>query len=279
MVRSVAIIGANGFLGKYLVAAFRHAGHEVVAVYNQSYSSEAMQGVTWKSWSEFLVEEIKFDAIIYSASVIPYGAMQEQNDEMMRVNALQILEIKKRFSASHFIYISSVSIFAHGFQPINERSAWLPQNVYAETKMMGELLSRGFAQHAILRCSSIYGIGMKPHTFIPRCIAQAHQEKAIVIYGDGSRRQNYIHAFDVANMCIALVHDQICGEYLAVAPASIENLTIAQTVADCLKADIHYTGEDHSPSFEYDAHDTYQTLNYIPQKDCLLTIKEMCHAE
>ena len=38
MVKSVAIVGANGFLGKYLVAAFHQKGFSVVAVYNKSFS-------------------------------------------------------------------------------------------------------------------------------------------------------------------------------------------------------------------------------------------------
>jgi nucleoside-diphosphate-sugar epimerase len=279
MVKSVAIVGANGFLGKYLVAAFHQKGYSVVAVYNKSLTSIGLDQVSWISWTDFLKGDCTVDTIVYSASIIPYGTMNEKNDEMLKVNAMQVDDIYQLYPHVHFIYISSVSIYASSQNPILENSPWRPQNAYAETKLAGELLSKKFERNAILRCSSIYGEGMKSNTFIPRCIDQAKKSGVIVLYGDGSRRQNYIHALDVANMCALIPDGAEIGEYLAVASESLDNLSIATAIGEGLSAQVQFTGEDESPSFYYDARITYQKLNYTPEKNCLTTIKEMCHAE
>lgn len=279
MVKSIAIVGANGFLGKYLVAAFHQKGFSVVAVYNKSFSPLELDQVTWISWTDFLRGDCAVDTIVYSASIIPYGTMNEKNDEMLKVNAMQVDAIHQLYPHVHFIYISSVSVYASSPNPILENSPWRPQNVYAETKLAGELLSKNFERNAILRCSSIYGEGMKSSTFIPRCIDQAQKSGVIVLYGDGSRRQNYIHALDVANMCTLISDGSKSGEYLAVAPESLDNLSIATVIGESLSAQVQFKGEDVSPSFYYDACITYQKLNFTPEKNCLTTIKEMCHAE
>ncbi len=279
MVKSVAIVGANGFLGKYLVAAFLQKGYSVVAVYNKSFTPLGMDQVSWISWTDFLKGDCSVTTIVYSASIIPYGKMNEKDDDMLNVNALQVEDIYQIYPHVHFIYISSVSVYASSQNPIRENSPCRPQNAYAETKLEGELLSKKFERNAILRCSSIYGKGMKSNTFIPRCIDQAKDSGEIVLYGDGSRRQNYIHALDVANMCAAISDGAESGEYLAVAPESLDNLSIATAIGESLSAQVLFTGEDVSPSFYYDASITYQKLNYTPEKNCLTTIKEMCHAE
>ncbi len=279
MVRRVAIIGANGFLGKYLVSSFHLFGYDVVAVYNSNFSASQTEGITWISWSNFLKGVGELDTIVYAASIIPYGKMDEKNDVMMRVNALQVNEIHQLHPDVFFVYISTVSIYASSQHSIQETSAWYPQNRYAATKLTGELLSRRFERNAILRCSSIYGKGMKPSTFIPRCIAQAKEEKVVVLYGDGSRRQNYVHASDVAQMCVLIADGLKCGEYLAVSSESIDNLSIASAIAETLSAKITFTGQDLSSSFYYDGTKTYSALNYVPRENCLATIKEMCHEE
>jgi nucleoside-diphosphate-sugar epimerase len=279
MVKSVAIVGANGFLGKYLVAEFHQKGYSVVAVYNKSFTSEGLDQVSWISWTDFLKGDCSVDTIVYSASIIPYGTMNEKNDDMLNVNAIQVDTIHQFYPHVHFIYISSVSVYAYSQNPILENSPWRPQNAYAETKLAGELLSKKFERNAILRCSSIFGKGMKSNTFIPRCIDQAKKSGEIVLYGDGSRCQNYIHALDVASMCVLISNGAESGEHLAVAPESLDNLSIAMAIGECLSAQVQFRGEDVSPSFYYDASITYQKLNYTPEKNCLTTIKEMCHAE
>ena len=279
MVKSIAIVGANGFLGKYLVAAFHQKGFSVVAVYNKSFSPLGLDQVTWISWTDFLRGDCAVDTIVYSASIIPYGTMNEKNDEMLKVNAMHVDAIHQLYPHVHFIYISSASVYASSPNPILENSPWRPQNAYAETKLAGELLSKNFERNAILRCSSIYGEGMKSNTFIPRCIDQAQKSGVIVLYGDGSRRQNYIHALDVANMCTLISDGSKSGEYLAVAPEALDNLSIATVIGESLSAQVQFKGEDVSPSFYYDACITYQKLNFTPEKNCLTTIKEMCHAE
>jgi UDP-glucose 4-epimerase len=279
MVKSVAILGANGFLGKSLVYVFLKEGYAVVAVYNQSKGALNHENLKWMKWSEFINDHPSIEVIVYAASIIPYGFMNEHDDAMLKVNALNPFELRQLYPDVHFIYVSSVSVYAHSKEAIHESSAKSPQGAYAESKLAGELISKGFPHCAILRCSSIYGPGMNTNTFIPRCLQQAKEKGVITIYGDGTRCQNYIHVEDVAEMCLKIVAQEITGEFLAVSPISIDNHTIAAAISNQCDCKVQCVGEDNSPSFFYDASESYQRLNYTPKRECLTEINKMCHAE
>ena len=272
MVKSVAIVGANGFLGKSLVDLFLKHGYAVVAVYNQSKGAMIQENLKWMKWSEFLDDHQSIEVIVYAASIIPYGFMNEHNDAMLKVNALNPFEVRQRYPDVHFIYVSSVSVYAHSKEAIHENSAKSPQGAYAESKLAGELISKGFSHCTILRCSSIYGPGMNTNTFIPRCLKQAKENGVITIYGDGTRCQNYIHVEDVAQMCLKIAEQEITGEFLAVSPISIDNHTIAAAISNQCDCKVQCVGEDDSPSFFYNAIMTYETLNFTPQRDCITEI-------
>lgn len=272
MVKSVAIVGANGFLGKSLVDLFLKHGYTVVAVYNQSKGAMIQENLKWMKWSEFLDDHQSIEVIVYAASIIPYGFMNEHNDAMLKVNALNPFEVRQRYPDVHFIYVSSVSVYAHSKEAIHESSAKSPHGAYAESKLAGELISKGFSHCTILRCSSIYGPGMNTNTFIPRCLQQAKENGVITLYGDGSRCQNYIHVEDVAEMCLKIAEQEITGEFLAVSPISIDNHTIAAAISNQCDCKVQCVGEDDSPSFFYNATMTYETLNFIPQRDCITEI-------
>lgn len=279
MVKSVAIVGANGFLGKNLVDVFLKQGYAVVAVYNQSKGVLIHENLKWMKWSEFIQDQQSIEAIVYAASIIPYGFMNEYDDAMLKVNALNPFELRQLYPDVHFLYISSVSVYDNAKAPINELSPLLPKGAYAESKLAGELISRGFSRCAILRCSSIYGLGMNASTFIPRCLQQAKENGVITIYGDGSRCQNYIHVEDVAEMCLRIANQEITGEFLAVSPISIDNHAIAVAISNQCDCKVQYVGEDNSPSFFYDASESYQRLNFTPTRECLSEINNMYHAE
>jgi nucleoside-diphosphate-sugar epimerase len=272
MVKRIAVVGANGFLGKSLVDVFLKQGYAVVAVYNQSKGALINENLIWMKWTEFLQDHPSIEVIVYAASIIPYGFMNEHDDAMLKVNALNPFELRQLYSDVHFIYISSVSVYAHSKEAIHERSAKSPQGAYAESKLAGELISKGFSHCAILRCSSIYGPGMNANTFIPRCLKQAKENGVISIYGDGTRHQNYIHVDDVAQLCLKIVEQDIHGDYLAVFPESIENIAIASAISNQYHCKIEFVGTDDSPSFFYDATKTYETLNFIPKRDSLTEI-------
>lgn len=265
MVKKIAVIGSNGFLGKSLVSLLLNEGYFVIAVYNKSQYDWKNENVQSLSWTAFLDAQLNLDAIIYTASIIPYGHMDDYNDEMLLVNAINNFAIRKVYPKVHFIYISSVSVYAISKGAITENSPVLPQGAYAESKLAGELVAKGFNRSAVVRCSSIFGSGMNQSTFIPRCISQAKDDGVITLYGEGTRLQNYIHVDDVSAMCLAIIQQEKVGVFLSVAPRSFSNMEIAETLAAYYNAKINHVGTDCSPSYIYDAQFTYGALGYTPR--------------
>src|SRR3546814_337470 len=106
-------------------------------------------------------------------------------------------------------------------------------------------------QYGIVRFSSIYGVGMTNHTFIPKIINAAITRNKITIFGDGSRCQNYIHVEDAANMLIALGSSPKNGLFLGTGEQSYSNLEIARIVQEFTNCKIEFTGVDNTSSFSY----------------------------
>ncbi len=276
MGKRVAIVGASGFLGNYLVRECCEQNWITTAVFNKTHPI-TKYCATWMNWEEWInSENLSFDLIYYLSAIIPYGSMNDSNEEMLQVNANQVKAVQKKFPNAKFIYTSTVSVYKNQKLTLSEKSDTLPQSEYARTKLIGEEYVKLFKDWSIIRLSSIFGIGMNTSTFIPRCIEQAKNGREILLFGDGSRLQNYIHVTDAAKMCVQIGEQGNCSIYLGVSPKSFTNFEIAESIANYYDVKIKFCELDLSPSWVFDARFTYKQLDFVPRQDLTSHLISMC---
>lgn len=271
----VLIIGANGFLGKNLAQQCLDRNWVVDVVVNNA-TDQVPKGI-----QQFVdlnnIQTTDYNFVFNVAAFIPYNAYNTPDERLLTSNISLPYLIHREFGNSKIIYASSVSVYDNSADlPITEVSKCYGNTLYGRSKYAGELITEHHRQYSIIRFSSLYGLGMNKRTFIPAVVAKAKAEKLITLYGNGARKQNYLHVRDAARFCInaALLGDN--EAYLGASPASVSNKEVAETIAaQIANCKITYQGEDASPSSVYDnkySLDKLKMSSFVPLAD---GIKEM----
>lgn len=277
MKQKILVTGCNGFLATTFAKLFRDK-FILYGFYNKTLTPSAQElYVKTFSQEELGNNKVSFDIILHLASYIPYGKMNEGHKALLNSNILLTLKLIERFPNSLFIYSSSVSIYGTPTTLIDEKSAILQPNLYGQTKLVGECLMNFIDNFRIIRFSSLYGVGMKNHSLIPRMIHQAKTSSKITIWGDGSRKQDYFHVEDACHLLYKTILYSSNGIFLGVLGKSYSNLEIAKIIQKYIpETKISFTNnKDDSPSFIYNNEYTIKTLNFERKVSIESGIKEL----
>ena len=132
------------------------------------------------------------------------------------------------------IYSSSVSVYEQSNEPLKEDSPQRPADSYGASKLAGEVLLRSAESTGVataaLRFSSIYGYGQYPGTVLPLMIRRALDAQEIVVFGDGSRRQDFLHRDDAAGALLLAFQTQARGAFNIGSGVSTSMLDLAEAI-------------------------------------------------
>ena len=172
----ILVTGASGFVGNFLLAALRDAGHEVRAA---SRSRVEQQGVDFvpapelgpdTDWSRALNG---VDAVIHLAGrvhVPSKNADAETEEVYFRINAEGTRALAEQAVATgvkHFVFLSSChAVAAESGEILNSETPPLPVSAYGRSKLEAErairkALSNTACTWTILRPPLVYGKGNK----------------------------------------------------------------------------------------------------------------------
>jgi UDP-glucose 4-epimerase len=205
------------------------------------------------------------DVIYLLGSFIPYGMFSIPNSLFVKSNIQLVVELSLLYPDARIVFSSSVSVYGYPAQlPLKIDSPFVSPDLYGLSKIAGEAIVRNHKSHAIIRFSSIIGKGMGSTSMIPKLI-DASRNGMITILGKGDRLQNYIDVRDAVQICLkaAMAEKQILA--LGIGERSYSNTQVAEYIRSITNSDIVYTGVDASPSFVYDANESYTMLNFKPQ--------------
>ena len=270
------IVGVNSFLGQTLADLLAKT-FTVTGVYHKNTDNLLTAGVKYVPADKLSELKDEYKAVFFVSAFVPASASEEHiNEKLFKVNIALLEMCLGVFPSARFILASSISVYGQQEAVRNERTASIGVNAYGLSKLWAENLLSAHTSYAIIRIASMYGIGMKKNTFLPGAIASAIKKNKITLFGNGSRKQNYIHVSDVAEMMIAASEISFNGIFLAVDLASRSNLEVASEIKNCLSdVQIDFTGEDNSASVVYDATHTYRELNYQPERKFPAEIKNL----
>ena len=258
------VVGANSFLAKEIIIKLKDQ-HNVTCIFN-THRENLFDNLITLPVSEIEKLPDHFHHVIIISAYIPPVDKPLNESLLMEVNALLPEKVCNQFLSAKIVYTSSVAIYGEGQRVLNESSESVNPSAYGASKLKGEMAVSARTGNSIVRISSMYGPGMKRNTFLPRTIDSAIRDKKIRLYGDGARRQNYIHVRDVAEFIIRASGTSSNGVFLAAGVQSYSNQELANEVKSILKGtEVVFEGKDQSSSFEYNAEETYQRLGYKPQ--------------
>lgn len=259
------VIGANGFLGRNLVRKCLELGWDTDCVYHKGKKFIPKQCETFHIDD---LEKIKdqYDTVFLLSAFIPENKSEILlDDRLLDVNIKLPLRVRIRFKKSKIVFSSSALVYGMHDSAIFENSSFNNPDDYALSKLSAEFILKFNADYQIIRFSSIYGENMTHKTFIPKLIEQAKKNKKLILFGKGSRLQNYIYVEDAVCYLISAVNQNKSGIYLGVFKKSYSNTEVAKVIQKYIpECKIQYSGEDDSPSFVYDNSYSRKILKFNP---------------
>lgn len=260
------IVGANSFVAAAFARDSAKHGRKLVAVFNQN-----KQRIDDRLYTQVLpFDELKsakdIHNVVFFASHIPYGSMNDTAYQYNNVLAKQ-LQCVATFPDRRFIYCSSVSVYGYANQrPITETTPLNQPTIYGYAKLAGESVTANCGNGYSLRIGSVYGHGMSESVLIGRWCNSATRCGEILVLGDGSRSQDYIHVNDVARCLQKAVTSEVTGVGLCVSGESISNINLANKIAELQgHSKVKLTGIDSSPSFSFNNKITRAKLGWAPE--------------
>ncbi len=168
-------------------------------------------------------------------------------DEFLRTNITGtqvLLDTARAKRVKRFVQISTDEVM--GSLPedddsfFNEQSPFAPNSPYAASKAAAEHLVRA-ARHTfgldtvVTRCGNNYGPRQFPEKFLPLAIANAMNDQAIPVYGDGKNVRDWIYVEDHCRAILAAAEKgRSGGIYNIGARNERRNIEVVESVLDAL---------------------------------------------
>ncbi len=212
---NIAIIGANGFIGKHLVNELSENEGNKLFLFGTSETSQFSENYNYSKInlnnSKELLETFKnIDLVFYLASAsIPASSWENPKSEIENnlIPFINFLECLVQLKVKKIIFTSSAgTIYGSSTEELNEDSNKKPFSPHGINKVTMEYYLNYFEvkfglKHDVFRISNIYGEGQNTskglgiiNTFLEKIIS----EKEITVFGNGEIIRNYIYVKDVA---------------------------------------------------------------------------------
>jgi dTDP-glucose 4,6-dehydratase len=157
-----------------------------------------------------------------------------------------------------FLYFSTDEVFGPASDGVkyDEYDRYNSTNPYSATKAGGEELAVAYRNTyglpvVVTHTMNVFGQRQHPEKFIPKCIRKILQGEKIEIHSDETRTvpgsRHYIHGEDVADGVLFILKNELydggwgtCPKFNLVGPEEVNNLELAQLIADIIGKPLNY---------------------------------------
>lgn len=196
MLRKIAIVGANGFVGRHLLELVEKKGIGSVGIVRSSAGAALVQGLGGtpiqvsdleKGAMTALIPALaNCDGLVYTASVSAGPKARDRTDPEGLVN---VLAACRAAGVPKFVFFSGLGIAHYGMNPHCT-------NPYFLAKMAGEVaLFRSGLAITVFRPSHLFGVGDE---FLSPLISRVAADPIVEIPGDGGYRLQPLAVRDAA---------------------------------------------------------------------------------
>ncbi len=236
----IIVTGGAGNIGSFIVDQCVELGHQVIVIdnfYNGKYPNIAphlanktieLETIDIASWEQvrYVFKKHKPEYVSHQASLMimdsnkfPYKAL----DTNIK-GTFNIIQACSDYKVKKLVYASSSQVYGNPrFIPITEDHPFDNQTLYGATKIAKEALMKSWAfSHDIpyvgFRYFNIYserqGLGAFYTQVFQKWIHAIHEDKEIIMYGDGEQTLDLVHSSDAAKANIlAMFNDDVMNEH------------------------------------------------------------------
>lgn len=203
----ILVTGSSGFIASRLIEKLK--GHTVI-------SFDIQTGQDLMNFEQIEEAIKKVDVIYHLAAQADFTQMIDKPYEGTVLN-IDATHNVANLCAKHkkwLIYISTICVYGNQkTEPTTEKSLPNPSELYAETKLAGECIVKGYGSNfgmdwTILRIATIYGERMREALGMHIFFTQAISGKDITVHGDGEQVRTLTYIDDVVNGMIAVINSK-----------------------------------------------------------------------
>ena len=188
-----------------------------------------------------------------------------------------LLDAARAFAVPRFLQVSTDEVYG-SLGPdgsFSETTPLQPNNPYAATKAAADFMVRA-AQRShgldavITRCSNNFGPYQFPEKLIPLIIANALEDKALPVYGDGLHVRDWIYVLDHNTAIDCVLRKGKSGEVYNIGSMhDVPNIEVVKTILKILdkpESLITYVKDrpGHDRRYAMDAHKIQRELGWAP---------------
>jgi len=218
--------------------------------------------------------------VFHLAAAIPWRVEDRHKATVVMDNLLplaNLIEHSQRWpNLQQIIYSSSVSVYRQTDKFLDEDSPQQPATLYGASKLAGEKLLHSLEARGVetvsLRLSSLYGYGQYEGTVLPIMVGRAVKKQDLLIFGDGTRAQDFLHCEDAARAILLAFQKRAKGVYNVGTGTPVSMTELAQTVNRVFSGGatrIIFQPEkaDSDPGIRLNIQKATRELNYQPRID------------
>ncbi len=225
----IAVTGATGFIGQYVVERLLSSDHEIVAIGRDEMKlrERFSNGSAQIHVSDYGIENLRdgfagADAVVHlAAKRAGFGSTITQTEPFYT----NVQLAKSVFSAAleenvqNVCQSSSISVYTLSQEiPFCENQRQMPPNMYGLSKVMCEnmadILSYNYPMNITsLRISSVYGYGERTLGVFMTFVERARNNKQLVVHDQGKDARDFIYVRDVARAVEASIESNTSGVF------------------------------------------------------------------
>jgi nucleoside-diphosphate-sugar epimerase len=225
----ILVTGAGGFIGHNLCNYLVSQRHNVIGVdlhYQEEAAKEPRSGFQpkvgdFRNWEKMKEWLSGVDAVIHLASVHLQISLDKKAYWDINVHSLRpLLDLAMQSGVQRFVHVSSVGVYGNLKKwPAKEETPCVPQSIYGETKLAGEMEVRKFSEETgfpvvIIRPAWVYG------PYCPRTlkIYRSLRKGRFIMIGNGENLRHPIYISDMLEAFrLAMKADSAVGESFIIA--------------------------------------------------------------
>ena len=242
VLKTIAVTGASGMLGRHVVAALGLAGFNVVSFSRAAGDSESWRRwdlMEWKTDGELDELFVSVDAVIHAGATVPNAQSLCDDDKLFDANVRATFNLANwaRKRGLPLVYVSGAIVYANSDDRDVREDAPLGLSgfggFYGLTKLLAEDILRrekdAGLRLAIIRPSSIYGHGLSVEKLICSFLNRASEGEVIELSEPVADRVDLIHAADVADAVVKVLQNDAWDTFNLASGCDISIIDLAKT--------------------------------------------------
>jgi UDP-glucose 4-epimerase len=284
-----AIVGAGGFIGRHLGRSSREAGHDVTGfdVVDPGDGDPGFPLHVRDACADRVELPAGVDVVFYLAQSPHHRVFPRHADHLFDVNvtgALRTASAASEAGAGLFVYASTGTVYAPGFEPMAEDRAVRRDHGYALSKVCGEealtaLCAGGSMRLACPRLFGVFGPGQNA-MLVPAIAARVREGRPVTIEphphdpgDDGGLRMSLTFVDDLVR-CLLDLATKMLADASAGRPAGAPPLNMASDTPVSVRTLAERIGAEFGVEPRFEIADVPRASDYVADVSRLRSLVE-----